>query len=123
MSSTISQPIAAWPAGVPTRFWASSPRSSTTVLATDSAIPSTTPEASGQPKASPIPRPSSVATLLWTSAPGIARRPTVRRSSTWKCSPTPNISSTTPISASWLASGRSARSPGVCGPIRIPASR
>ena len=123
MSSTTSQPIAAWPAGVVVRLCASSPRSSTTVLATESARPSTRPEAAGQPKASPIARPSSVATLLCARAPGTASRPTSRRSRTWKCSPTPNISSTTPISASWPASGTSATRPGVCGPISTPASR
>jgi hypothetical protein len=123
MSSTISQPIAACPAGVLTRLCASSPRSSTTVLATESAMPSTSPEASGQPKASPIPSPSAVATLLCASAPGIAMPATSRRSDTWKCSPTPNMSSTTPTSASWLASWRSPVKPGVWGPIATPASR
>ena len=41
----------------------------------------------------------------------------------WKCSPTPNISRMTPISASWLASRTSPTKPGVCGPITTPASR
>ena len=52
-----------------------------------------------------------------------AMRRTAIRSSIEKCSPTPNISSITPISASWPASPMSATKPGVAGPTMMPASR
>lgn len=122
-SSTMSQPMAAWPAGVPARLCVSSPRSSTTVLATESAMPRTRPAFSGQPNQTPMAKPDSVATALWSKAPGMAIPFTSMRSSRWKWSPTPNISKTTPISASWLASLASPTKPGVKGPMATPASR
>ena len=67
--------------------------------------------------------PSSVATAICTTAPGTAMRLTAIRSSSEKCRPTPNISSITPISASWLASPMSATKPGVVGLITMPAIR
>ena len=60
---------------------------------------------------------------ICTTAPGIAMARTESRSSSEKCSPTPNISRITPISASSLASPWSATKPGVNGPIAMPASR
>ena len=123
MSSTISHPIATCPAGVVTSCRDSSPRSSTTVLATDSAMPSTTPAATVHPKATAMATPSSVATTLWTRAPGMATPFTSISSRRWKWRPTPNIRRTTPTSASWPASGTSPTKPGVWGPIRMPASR
>jgi hypothetical protein len=45
------------------------------------------------------------------------------RSLTEKCSPTPNINSITPISASSPAIFTSATKPGVPGPITMPANR
>ena len=63
------------------------------------------------------PTPSAVATTICTIAPGMAMRRTASRSSSEKCSPTPNIISITPISASWPASATSATKPGVAGPI------
>ena len=56
-------------------------------------------------------------------APGTAIARTDSRSSSEKCSPTPNISRMTPISASSLAMPWSATKPGVKGPISTPASR
>ena len=47
--------------------------------------------------------PSTVATALCATAPGIATRRTASSSSTWNCRPTPNISRMTPISASCSA--------------------
>ncbi len=121
-SSTISQPTATWPEGVSTRAWASSPRSNTTVLATDRARPSTSPEAQGIPNHSATSRPRSVEAALWMRAPGTATWRTASSSRGWKCRPTPNISSTTPTSASWLASATSPTKPGVWGPMSTPAS-
>jgi hypothetical protein len=48
---------------------------------------------------------------------------TASRSSIEKCSPTPNIISMMPISASCCVSAMSATKPGVAGPIMIPATR
>ena len=67
------------------------------------------------------PTPSSVATAIWTSAPGTAIPRTASRSRSEKWMPTPNISRMTPISASSAAS-RSATKPGVKGPMATPAS-
>jgi Kef-type K+ transport system membrane component KefB len=65
----------------------------------------------------------AVATVICTMAPGTAILRTASRSSREKCNPTPNISSITPISASWLAISASATKPGVNGPMITPASR
>lgn len=54
---------------------------------------------------------------------GMATRRTASRSLIEKCSPTPNISRMTPISASSAASFSSATNPGVNGPTATPASR
>ena len=67
--------------------------------------------------------PSDVATIICTTAPGTAILRTARRSPHEKCSPTPNISSITPISANWLAKAASATKPGVNGPMATPASK
>ncbi len=106
----------------------SSPRlssafSSTTVLATDSDRPNTSAAPKLHPHQRATPMPSAVATAICTTAPGTASLRTASRSSTEKCRPTPNISSITPISASWLAMPTSATKPGVAGPITMPASR
>jgi hypothetical protein len=50
-------------------------------------------------------------------------RRTDSRSCSEKCSPTPNISSITPISASSAAIFTSATNPGVPGPMAMPATR
>jgi len=101
----------------------SSARSSTTVLATDSESPNTSPAPTLQPQPVATAIPSAVATAICTSAPGSAMRRTAISSSSEKCRPTPNISSITPISDSCEAIDRSATKPGVAGPISTPASR
>ena len=65
-----------------------------------SARPNTMPRRELQPQRVASPAPSAVATAICTIAPGSAMRRTASRSSNEKCSPTPNISSMTPISAS-----------------------
>jgi hypothetical protein len=122
-SSTTSQPIAIRPLTECNTPRASSARSSTTVLATDSEMPKTIPAPMLQPHASAVTAPSAVATPICTTAPGMAMRRTASRSSSEKCSPTPNIISITPISASWPVSSTSATNPGVAGPITMPATR
>ncbi len=122
-SSTISQPTAIRPRSVSSRCRSCSARSSTTVLATDSASPNTRRSPIGQPSSQPSPAPSSVARPICTSAPGIAIARTDSRSRSEKCRPTPNISRITPISASSGARSRSATKPGVHGPMTTPASR
>ena len=99
-SSTTSQPTAIRPFTESSWPRDSSARSSTTVLATDNANPNTMPADSGQPQSVASPAPSAVATAICTIAPGSAMRRTDSRSWNEKCSPTPNISSMTPISAS-----------------------
>ena len=74
-----------------------------------------------EPQASP--QPSSVATAICASAPGMAMARTESRSFSEKCMPTPNISRMTPISASSVASPGSATKPGVAGPMTTPATR
>ena len=102
-SSTISQPTAIRPRSVSTRRRSCRARSRTTVLATDSARPNTSPAPISQPSHAASPMPSRVAQAIWTMAPGMAIFLTERRSSSEKCRPTPNIKRMTPISASWLA--------------------
>lgn len=82
------------------------------MLATESARPKTSPAAIDQPSQVARARPSPVATAICSTAPGKAIRRTERRSRKEKWSPTPNISSMTPISASSLASAVSATKPG-----------
>ena len=72
----------------------------------DAAAPS--PSRARRPSAAP----SSVATAIWTSAPGTAIARTASRSSSEKWMPTPNISRMTPISASSVATAGSAVRPG-----------
>jgi len=98
-------------------------RSSTTVEAVASEKPKITPCSGGQPISVATPQPSTVATAIWPMAPGMAMAFTAIRSLSEKCRPTPNISSITPISASWLASAWSATKPGVNGPTTTPATR
>ena len=57
--------------------------------------------------------PISVATKIWPIAPGTAMWATDKMSFSEKCSPTPNISRMTPISASSPARAGSASKPGV----------
>ena len=73
------------------------------MLATESAMPKTSPAGQGPAEATPIATPSAVATTLCTTAPGTATRRTASSSSTWNCRPTPNISRMTPTSASCSA--------------------
>lgn len=73
------------------------------MLATDKARPNTSPCINGQPMLHANAQPSSVATTICASAPGTAIHFTSIRSSSEKCRPTPNISSITPSSESWLA--------------------
>jgi hypothetical protein len=98
-------------------------RSSTTVLATESASPNTMPAPRPQPSQDASATPIAVAIAICTTAPGIAIARTESRSSSEKCRPTPNISRMTPISESSLAMLWSATKPGVNGPITMPASR
>ena len=71
-SSTTSHPRATWPLGV-WRFWLSSrTRVSTTVLATEIAMPNTSPEIVDHPNIQPTSTPSTVATDICTTAPGTA---------------------------------------------------
>ena len=93
------------------------------MLATERASPNTIPAIRLHPSQSPSKTPKSVAVALWTTAPGKAILRTSRRSRTEKCSPTPNISRITPISASSAAIAESATTPGVKGPTSTPASR
>eukprot|EP00952_Eustigmatos_sp_NYUAD-ZCMA_P007016 29925-Eustigmatos_ZCMA.PRE.1 len=76
-------------------------------------MPSTTAGPSAQPHQLARAVPMSVATSICTTAPGTAILRTESRSSSEKCRPTPNISSITPISASWEAMSASATKPGV----------
>ena len=122
-SSTISQPTAIRPRLVSSRRRSSIARSNTTVLAVASAKPNTTPCSVGHPRIADSPQPSTVATVICATAPGMAIALTSMRSLSEKCRPTPNISSITPISASWLASSWSATNPGVNGPTMMPAAR
>jgi hypothetical protein len=69
-------------------------------LATDNDSPNTSPAPTGQPMAHASAIPSNVATVIWAMAPGMAIVRTDNRSDNEKCSPTPNISRMTPISAS-----------------------
>ena len=123
MSSTISQPTAMRPRRVSSRRRSSIARSSTTVLATDSARPNTKPLSGVQPMPQASAQPRPVATAICAMAPGIAIALTSSRSSSEKCRPTPNISNITPSSDNWLASSWSATKPGVNGPTKTPASR
>ena len=122
-SSTTSQPTAIRPFTVSRTPRSSSARSSTTVLAHDRHSPKTRDSPGVQPQRVATSAPRSVAAVIWTMAPGTAMRRTDSRSPIDRCRPTPNMSSITPISASWLASAMSATNPGVCGPTRIPATR
>ena len=100
-SSTTSQPTAMRPRSVSSMCRSCKARTMTTVLATDRARPNTKPG---------LPRPAQHAAEAradqrWrrrsgTIAPGTAMRATAIRSLSEKCSPTPNISRMTPISAS-----------------------
>ena len=122
-SSTTSHPRATWPPGV-WRFWlSSSTRVSTTVLATEIAMPKTSPEIADHPNIHPTSTPSTVATDICTTAPGTATFCTAIKSFKWKWSPTPNISRITPSSANCSTVWESATNPGEYGPTATPASR
>ena len=69
-SSTTSQPTAMRPSSEASVPCCSSARSSTTVLATDSARPKSRPEPSGQPHRCAMPAPSAVATSDLRQRPG-----------------------------------------------------
>ncbi len=122
-SSTISQPIAIWPRWLSISCRSSSARSSTTVLAVERHRPNTRPVIHDQPMVQESPIPSSVATAICATAPGMAIDFTAIRSFSEKCSPTPNISRMTPSSASSGARFVSATKPGVKGPATTPATR
>ena len=119
----MSHPTAICPFTVLSAPRASSARSSTTVLATESAVPNTRLGPRSQPQDRAIRVANPVAAAIWTMAPGTAMRWTAIRSRMEKWSPTPNIISMTPISASSVVSSMSATYPGVAGPMRIPATR
>lgn len=72
MSSTISQPTATWPCGEFKMPASTSTRISTTVLATDIAMPMTAPVCQGMPKSMKTPTAAAVASRLWPIAPGMA---------------------------------------------------
>ena len=122
-SSTISQPTAILPRLLSSRRRSSIARSSTTVEAVASEKPKISPCSVGQPISAATPQPNKVATTIWPMAPGMAMAFTAIKSLSEKCRPTPNISSITPISASWLARCWSATKPGVNGPTTMPATR
>ena len=122
-SSTTSQPTAMRPRSVSRMCRSCKARIITTVLATESARPNTRPAAHDQPSTRARPAPISVASAIWPIAPGTAMRATDIRSLSEKCSPTPNISRMTPISASSAASSALAVKPGVNGPTTTPATR
>ncbi len=119
----MSQPTAIRPWIVSSSLRSMSARRTTTVLAIDSARPSTTAPPMLQPIVSPRPVPSSVTTMIWPNAPGTAMALTARRSRIEKWIPTPNMSRITPISASSDARLASAMNPGVKGPTATPATR
>jgi len=102
---------------------ASSALSSTTVLAQDSDSPNTSAPPHSHPHNFASSVPSSVATPICATAPGMAMRFTAIKSRREKCSPTPNISNMTPISESCEAMVKSATTPGVAGPRMMPASK
>jgi hypothetical protein len=79
-SSTTSHPTAIRPFSEPSTPRSSNARSSTTVLATESASPKTSPAPGGHPQAVATPAPSTVATAIWSSAPGRAMPRTASRS-------------------------------------------
>ena len=122
-SSTISQPTAMRPLVVPSALRSSSAFTSTTVLATDSARPRIRPAPNVHPQSIAIPAPISVASTICTTAPGIAMLRTASSAPREKCSPTPNMSRITPISASWPAIAVSALKPGIDVAISTPATR
>jgi|GEM_PF-2985635 hypothetical protein len=122
-SSTTSQPTAMRPFMLSSTPRLSRALSSTTVLAHDSDKPKIKPLPQLQSHPHATAMPSNVASPICTTAPGTAIRLTANRSSSEKCSPTPNISSMTPISDSWEASCTSATKPGVPGPMMMPATR
>ncbi len=122
-SSTTSQPTAICPVRVCRARLSDSTRMSTTVLATEIAPPNTSEVDHSQPNSRPTSAPQRVAVMLCTSAPGMATFRTASSSFRWKCSPTPNISKITPISAICSARCRSASKPGVWGPTTMPASK
>jgi hypothetical protein len=104
----MSHPTAICPFTVLSARRASRARRSTTVLATESEIPNTRLAPRSQPQDRAVRTASPVAAAIWTMAPGTAMRCTARRSRMEKWSPTPNIISMTPISASSLVSSMSA---------------
>ena len=122
-SSTISQPTAILPRRVSSRRRSSIARSRTTVEAVASEKPKTRPATWPQPIIIARPQPSTVATAICATAPGMAMFFTDIRSRSEKCRPTPNISRITPISASCGAISASPTKPGVNGPATIPAIR
>jgi hypothetical protein len=80
-SSATSQPTAMWPIGVCSCLASASTRTSTTVLATDSANPNTIAPFSGQPVTRAMVAPSTAATVMPARAPGMATRRTASSSS------------------------------------------
>ena len=122
-SSTISQPTAIWPSCELSMPRSSSALSSTTVLATDSASPNTSPGPQSHPSSHARPIPMSVANAICPMAPGMAMALTASSSFIEKCNPTPNIRRITPSSASCSARLWSATKPGVNGPATTPAIR
>ena len=122
-SSTTSQPTAMRPRSVSSRRRSCKVRSTTTVLATDSAAPKISPALSDHPCSQASAAPSTVATAICASAPGTAMARTDSSSCSENCSPTPNISRMMPSSESSLAIAWSATKPGVNGPMMTPASR
>ena len=100
MSCTISQPTVMRPRSVSTSRRSCNTRSSTTVLATDSAMPKMTPAPGGQPSDQPSRHAERRGDQALRQRPGMAMARTDSKSLSEKCSPTPNISRMTPTSAS-----------------------
>jgi hypothetical protein len=92
------------------------------VLATERQRPKITPSSKDQPQSRLVARPSAVAIALCPNAPGTAILPTATISRAEKCRPTPNMSRTTPTSASSEAIEELALPPGVYGPSTTPAN-
>ena len=82
MSSTTSQPTAMCPAGVCSALLSDRTRTTTTVLATASAMPNTVPPAQPHPIVLASSAPNTVATVHCRIAPGTATPRTASSSST-----------------------------------------
>ena len=123
MSSTTSQPMAILPTWLCRSELSASTRVTTTVLATQRAIPNTAAAGRDHPNLLPARIPRAVTAAICTRAPVTAIPRTARKSLRRKWSPTPNIRRMTPTSANCSAMARFTMKPGVWGPMSSPAIR